>query len=76
MGTEKQITFVSSLPRASACNTVVSVVSWLKICEMAIIAIPWKYVERSGSFTVQNLDNRSLSGGRQLVYLVSLYEPR
>ena len=43
---------------------------------MAIVAIPLKYFVRSGSFTVQNLDNRSLSGGRQLVYLVSLYERR
>lgn len=52
------------------------VASWLKICGMAIVAIPLKYVVRSGAFTVQNLDNRNLSGGRQLVYLVSLYEPR
>ena len=53
-----------------------TVASWLKICGMAMVAIPWKYVERSGSFTVQNLDNRSLSGGRQLVYLVNLYGVR
>ena len=53
-----------------------TVASWLKICGMAIVAIPLKYFVRSGSFTVQNLDNRSLSGGRQLVYLVSLYERR
>ena len=79
MGTEKQITFVSSLlvllhvTHNCLCETVAS---WLKMCGMAIVAIPWKYVVRNGSFTVQNRDNRSLSGGRQLVYLVSLYEWR